>query len=107
MRKFLKKILLWLKKNPPKYKLLLVFWEDANASLTWEEIPVIEKLHPSICMSVGYLINKTDDSFVLTSDFSFDEKNADFVISEGGNTLVSPTKYFLKIEELPLKYKFK
>ena len=65
MRKFLKKILLWLKKNPPKYK------------------------------------------FVLTSDFSFDEKNADFVISEGGNTMVIPTKNILKIEELPLKYKFK
>tara|TARA_Y100000590_G_C15686407_1_gene1001820 strand:- start:626 stop:802 length:177 start_codon:yes stop_codon:yes gene_type:complete len=58
-------------------------------------------------MSVGYLINKTDDSFVLTSDFSFDEKNADFVISEGGNTMVIPTKNILKIEELPLKYKFK
>ena len=56
-------------------------------------------------MSVGFLINKTEDAFILASDFTTDEKNGKYVISEAGNTMVIPTKNVLTIVPIPLKIK--
>jgi len=106
MKKLLKLLLKWLRKTPIKYKLVFVFWEDANSSNTWEDITTIETMLPAICCSIGFQIKKTDDAFVLTSDLTFDEDNKEFVIEEGGNTMVIPTKNILKITEIPLTYKF-
>tara|TARA_B100001939_G_scaffold334642_1_gene335818 strand:+ start:695 stop:889 length:195 start_codon:yes stop_codon:yes gene_type:complete len=58
---------------------------------------------PTICISVGFLINKTEDAFVLASDFTTDVKHDTFVIAEGGNTMVIPTKNVLKVVPIPLK----
>jgi len=62
---------------------------------------------PTICISVGFLINHTEDAFVLASDFTTDTKNDQYVIAEGGNTMVIPTKNVLKVVPIPLKIKAK
>jgi len=107
MKKLLKKILEWVRKNPPKYRFVFVLWEDANSDSAWNEIPTIQQMLPTICMSVGFLIHKNDDAFILASDFTTDIKNGQYVISEGGNTMVIPTKNVLKVQEIPLRLKFK
>tara|TARA_R100001463_G_scaffold32082_1_gene72086 strand:- start:5619 stop:5795 length:177 start_codon:yes stop_codon:yes gene_type:complete len=58
-------------------------------------------------MSVGFVINKTKDSFILASDFTTDLKNGKYVIAEAGNTMVIPTKNVLKIVPIPLKIQAK
>ena len=58
---------------------------------------------PTICMSVGFLINHTEDAFILASDFTTDEKNGKYTFSEAGNTMVIPTKNVLKVVPIPLK----
>jgi hypothetical protein len=103
MKKLLKKILQWISRNPPKYKFVFVLWEDANSDSSWNELSTIEQMLPTICISVGFLINKTEDAFVLASDFTTDLKNDTFVIAEGGNTMVIPTKNVLKVVPIPLK----
>jgi hypothetical protein len=103
MKKLLNKILAWIKINPPKYKFVLVFWEDANSDSTWNDLEHIEDMLPTICLSVGFLIKKTDNSFVLASDFTIEEKNDDFIFADGGNTMVIPTKNVLKVVPIPLK----
>jgi hypothetical protein len=103
MKKLLKKILAWISQNPPKYKFVFVLWEDANSDSSWNDIPTIEQMLPTICMSVGFLINHTEDAFILASDFTTDEKNGKYVIAEGGNTMVIPTKNVLKVVPIPLK----
>ena len=69
MKKLLKKILQWISLNPPKYKFVFVLWEDANSDSSWNELSTIEQMLPTICISVGFLINHTEDAFVLASDF--------------------------------------
>lgn len=76
MKKLLKKILQWISQNPPKYKFVFVLWEDANSDSSWNELSTIEQMLPTICISVGFLINKTEDAFILASDFTTDEKMA-------------------------------
>ena len=93
MKKLLKKILQWISQNPPKYKFVFVLWEDANSDSSWNELSTIEQMLPTICISVGFLINKTEDAFILASDFTTDEKN----------TMVIPTKNVLKVVPIPLK----
>ena len=103
MKKLLKKVLQWIIRNPPKYKFVFVLWEDANSDSSWNELSTIEQMLPTICMSVGFLIKKNDDAFILASDFTTDIKNGQYVISEGGNTMVIPTKNVLKVVQIPLK----
>ena len=62
---------------------------------------------PTVCMSVGFVINETKDSFILASDFTTDLKNGKYVIAEAGNTMVIPTKNVLKIVPIPLKIQAK
>ena len=68
MKKLLKKILQWISQNPPKYKFVFVLWEDANSDSSWNELSTIEQMLPTICMSVGFLINKNEDAFILAYD---------------------------------------
>ena len=107
MKKLLKQILLWLSTNPPTYKFVLCLWEDANSDSSWNELSTIEQMLPTVCMSVGFVINETKDSFILASDFTTDLKNGKYVIAEAGNTMVIPTKNVLKIVPIPLKIQAK
>lgn len=107
MKKLLKKILQWISLNPPKYKFVFVLWEDANSDSSWNELSTIEQMLPTICISVGFLINHTEDAFVLASDFTTDTKNDQYVIAEGGNTMVIPAKNVLKVVPIPLKIQAK
>ena len=107
MKKLLKKLLQWLSTNPPKYKFVLCLWEDANSDSSWNELSYIEQMLPTICLSVGFLVEKNENSFILASDFTTDVKNGKFVISEGGNTMVIPTKNVLTVVPIPLKIKAK
>ena len=106
MRKYLKKILTWLQTTPPKYKLVIAFWEDIQSSCTWESIETIKSYQPAICWSIGYLIEKNEDNTIICSDLNVEEKNGILSIEEGGNTTTIPTKNVLKLHEIPLNYKF-
>jgi hypothetical protein len=82
-------------------------WEDANSDSSWNELSYIEQMLPTICLSVGFLVEKNENSFILASDFTTDVKNGKFVISEGGNTMVIPSKNVLKVVQIPLNLKIK
>jgi hypothetical protein len=62
---------------------------------------------PTICISVGFLLNQTTDAFVLASDFTTEEKNGRYIFTDGGNTMVIPTKNVLKVVPIPLKIQSK
>ena len=106
MKKYLKKVLEWLKKSPPKHKIVICFWEDILSSCSWENLDTIKQSLPAICWSVGYLVRKDEEVTIITSDLTVDEKNGKFVIEEGGNTTTIPTKNVLKLYEIPLNYNF-
>ena len=57
----------------------------------------------ALCSSKTVITDKTEDAFILASDFTTDEKNGKYVIAEGGNTMVIPTKNVLKVVPIPLK----
>ncbi len=105
MKNFLKKVLMWLQKSPPKYKIVICFWEDILSSCSWENLETIKQSHPAICWSVGYLVKKDHEVTIITSDLTVEEKNGNYVIEEGGNTTTIPTKNVLKMYEIPLEYK--
>jgi hypothetical protein len=104
MKNLLKKILNFLKKKKFNYPLVFVLWEDAQSSITWENIEDTKTKPHSVCCSVGYLISRTKESTVLTSDFGFAEFDGKIILEDCGNAIIIPSHNILKISYIKYDY---
>jgi len=104
MKNLLKKILNFLKKKKFSYPLVFVLWEDAQSNTTWENIEETKTQTHAVCCSVGYLISRTKESTVLTSDFGFAEFDGGIILEDCGNAIIIPSHNILKISYIKYDY---
>ena len=79
------------------YKFYKCWWSDICSSPNWESIRQLKKSKPAVCITMGWLINTSNNKFVFIGDINF---NDDGTINEGGNSTVIPKSNILKLKEI-------
>lgn len=67
-----------------KYPVVLVLWDDAEVSNSWEELPEEEvELNDSFVETIGFLVRKTAKYYLIASTLSGTHTNATTKIPVG------------------------
>ena len=85
--------------NDFPYKFYKCYWSDIESDSSWNSIKHIKNSKPAICITMGWLINTSNNKFVFIGDINF---NDDGTINEGGNSTVIPKSNILKLKEIKL-----
>ena len=94
-----KKIILpEVQENDFPYKFYKCWWKDIISSEDWQDISIIQKSQPAICITMGWLIS-SKQNYVFIGDITF---NDDGSITQGGNSTTIPKSNVLKLKEIKL-----
>ncbi len=56
-----------------KYDLVVIEWEDISTQVGWNNEQEVEEAKPSVCVSVGFLIEIQKKKVILCSGFADDD----------------------------------
>ena len=84
-----------IKKIP--YKFVHVYWIDIVSDSSWRSIEDVKESSFPRCLSTGFLIDDSDDTIRIVSDFNF---NDDGSIDECGNSTIIPKSVVQEVKEV-------
>ncbi len=70
------------KKQPYKYPLVEILWDDAEVTNHWEDTKDTI-VTDAVCTTVGFLVKETDTHIVIASTYADDLTNARIQIPKG------------------------
>lgn len=66
-----------------EHRAVLITWDDAEVSNSWEEIPREDEMEKSIVETLGFLVRETKDYYLVASTFDGNLTNARTKIPKG------------------------
>jgi hypothetical protein len=79
------------------YDLVCVHWLDAQSSCDWKDIEDRGDQQLALCISVGYLVFRSEESITLATDFASSDRST---IDQFGNSISIPQDCIEKIIEI-------
>jgi hypothetical protein len=80
-------------KNPYKFPIVEVIWDDAETDMGWDLIP--QELSPAVATTVGFLAKETQDHLLICSTYDKHHTNARLQI---------PKKMVISLRELRISH---